>query len=119
MEIVPTSVVIKSSHYFIGGIALVAALSWNTFVKDAIANNFPIAKDNLSAELWYAIVMTIILVIAVYLLPSTTSELPADAQARIKAAEDMDKLRLQVANLEGQIAQLQKARTANLITAFQ
>lgn len=75
---------IKSSHYFIGAVALVTALSWNSLVKNGINKYFPIPRDELAAEFIYAITITMILIFLIWLLPDTTSELPIPIQEKLK-----------------------------------
>lgn len=68
---------IKTSHYIIGAVALVVALSWNSSIKAAINKYFPVPDDELMANFVYAFLITCFLVLLIIWLPNTTSELPA------------------------------------------
>lgn len=77
-------VVIKSSHYILTAFAVVCAFSWNAAIQDAIDLYLP--KDS-AKELWakvfYAVIITVILVMLIVFLPDTKTELPATAQTKL------------------------------------
>lgn len=84
---IASSLSIKTSHYIIAAVGLVVALSWNNTIKDIITIVFPLPDDNVRANLIYSVVITLILVLMIYLLPDTRSELPAETQLKINQAE--------------------------------
>jgi hypothetical protein len=84
---------IKASHYFLGAVALTAALSWNALVKDTISAYCPIPKDSLPAQLTYAVAMVIILLILVWMLPDTSPELPEHVREKINQKTELQRMR--------------------------
>lgn len=85
---VPKAFMVKSSHYFITGFALATAITWNTSVREMINQKFPIPEDNVRANFIFAIVITLILVIVIYILPDTKAELPDDTKKKIEMEEE-------------------------------
>lgn len=75
MNKIPNEVAIRSSHYLLGGLSIVAALGWNETIKKYIAKVYT-AGDGASASLIYALTMTIFLVIMLMILPNTEKLLP-------------------------------------------
>lgn len=78
---------VKTTHYFISAIGLVTALSWNTTVKEAIKNYFPTPDGEIKASIIYSLVMTMILILLIWVLPDTKSELPSNTRAKIEFSE--------------------------------
>jgi hypothetical protein len=91
---------IKTSHYIIGAVALVTALSWNSGIRSIIDKCFPLPNDEIMAGIIYAIVMTIFLILLIEYLPNTTSELPKGTQEKIKDAEERERLQNRITRLE-------------------
>lgn len=80
---VPKSVAIKTSHYIIGGFALVAAMSWNTSIKEVIQKKLPTENKALIMNFVYSVIITILLVLLIFFLPDTKEELPESTQKKI------------------------------------
>jgi magnesium-transporting ATPase (P-type) len=78
---------VKTTHYFIGGISLVTALAWNSSIRSAIEEYFPIPNKTM-AGFAYAIIITVILVIVIYMLPDTEKELPHEVRSRLKSGNN-------------------------------
>lgn len=85
---VPGAFMVKSSHYFITGFALATAITWNTSVREAINQKFPIPEDNVRANFIFAVVITLVLVLVIYILPDTKAELPDDTKKKIEMEEE-------------------------------
>jgi hypothetical protein len=79
---------VKTSHYVIGGFALVTALAWNSSIKTALEHKFPMPQDNVKANLIYAVIITLILVLIIFVLPDTKSELPESTQKKIETEQE-------------------------------
>jgi len=88
-----TAFTIKTSHYIIAGLSLVVALSWNEAIKHLIKSIYILPKDVNWGNILYAMVITFVLIIVIYLLPDTKSELPIDTQAKIDHIEDQQAIR--------------------------
>ena len=58
----------QSVGYIVAALALVAGLAWNEAIKALIEYLFPISQNTLLAKLFYAVIMTIIVVFGVYIL---------------------------------------------------
>ena len=54
----------KMGQLIVSGFGLVAALAWNDFIKGLFGKLFPKPENNLLAMLLYALVITILIVIA-------------------------------------------------------
>ena len=54
--------------YIVAALALVAGLAWNEAIKALLEYLFPIGQNSLMAKLFYAVIMTIIVVFGVYIL---------------------------------------------------
>lgn len=78
---------VKTSHYIIGAIGVVAAISWKDAVKDITTKYFP-SQDNILATVINALIMTMFLIIMIYLLPDTKSELPPQTRERLTDLEN-------------------------------
>ena len=104
---------IKTSHYIIGSVALVAALSWNTTVEGFINECIPATKDKMNANIIYSIVITIILCIMIILLPDTEKELPKLAQEKIRESKEKSMLKQRIYNLEREIIHLKQNQMLN------
>ena len=89
---------IKTSHYIISAVGLVTALSWNTSIKEYIQKNYPMPKDNVKANFIYAVIATIILVLLIYLLPDTKSELPVQTQNKLETL-NLERKKAEIINL--------------------
>lgn len=90
---ISTAFKIKTSHYIIAGLSLVVALSWNDAIKAIIKNVYILPNDVIWGSILYALTITAVLVLIIYLLPDTKSELPIDTQAKINHAETLQSLR--------------------------
>ena len=102
---------IKTSHYIIAATGLVTALSWNTAIREGIKNVFPMDKDTLRANFIYAVIMTLILVLLIWLLPDTKSELPSATRRRLEQAQleaQKDLLKQEIDAGQQEIKQLQQ-----------
>jgi glycerol uptake facilitator-like aquaporin len=91
---------IKTSHYIIGAVSLVTALSWNTAIRESLNVLKPISRKETIANFVYAFIITIILVMIIWFLPSTTSELPKSTQEKINELNSHEKLLQRVTRLE-------------------
>jgi len=78
---------IKTTHYFIGGLSLVTALAWNSSIRAAVETYFPI-PNKLMAGVIYAVTITCLLMLVIYLLPETDTELPQKVQEHLKNIGD-------------------------------
>jgi hypothetical protein len=104
----PGAFMVKASHYFIGGFALATALTWNTSIREAIKQKFPIPEDNVRANFIFAVIITAMLIVLIYILPDTKSELPEDTQRKAKIEQERHDLRIKVATQQLQLAELQR-----------
>ena len=95
---------IKTSHYLIGGMSLVVALSWNDTVKETIKTYYPLENEELRARIIYSLVVTMLLVIVVMILPDTKKELPKSTQKKL----DIEKIKIENKNLKNQLKKQQK-----------
>jgi len=73
---------VKTSHYIIGAIGLVAAFSWNDAIKGGLSYIFP-DQHLFLAKIVNALIITIFLIIIIHFLPDTRTELPIDTQKKI------------------------------------
>lgn len=78
---------IKTSHYILGAVSLVSALSWNEAVKKIINRYVPNSFGQTSAAVIYALVITLMLVLLIHLLPNTESELPIHVKEKLKSVK--------------------------------
>ena len=53
----------KVASYILAGLGIVAALAWNDAIKALIEQWYPLEQDSVLAKLYYAFVMTILIVI--------------------------------------------------------
>jgi hypothetical protein len=110
---------IKTSHYVIAGMSLVAALSWNDTIKTVIGQQFPRPSDEASASILYSIVITVLLILLIYCLPDTKSELPAETRHKLNMTEldiykqelrkELVTARHQIVHLQNQVNRLQNS----------
>ncbi len=98
----PAAFKIKTSHYVIAGLSLVAALGWNDAIKAGIKKVYPVPQEQVSAGFFYAIIITIVLIFVIWMLPDTKSELPHETQVKLKEAETAEKIQ----NLEQEVIKL-------------
>lgn len=103
---VPGAFAVKTSHYIIGGFALATAITWNTSIREVIKQKFPIPEDNVKANMIFAMVMTLILVLLIYVLPNTKSELPDTTRQKIAEEEKRHILYKKVQDQEKKISKL-------------
>jgi uncharacterized protein DUF5654 len=82
---------VRSSHYIIGGVSIVAALSWNKAIKSIINNLYPLPKDNAFSSIIYALIMTIFVIFIIYILPDTKDMLPENTQNKIIKEQQKNK----------------------------
>ena len=85
------SMSIKTSHYVIGAVGLVTALSWKETIKSIFSVYFPTA-NNILASFINAVVLTIILIMVINILPDTKPELPTQTQKAIELEEKEKKV---------------------------
>jgi len=104
---IPGAFAVKTSHYIIGGFALATALTWNTSIREAIKQKFPVPEDNVKANMIFAVVITIILILLIYILPNTKTELPDTTRQKIKAEEEKHLLRRKVTEQERKLMDLE------------
>lgn len=90
---------VKTTHYFIAGIALVTAMSWNGAIKDVINEYFPMPRENVIANFIYAFCMTLFLILLIYVLPDTSTELPENVKHHVKLAKIED-LHAKISDIE-------------------
>ncbi|MFY9484863.1 MAG: DUF5654 family protein [Patescibacteria group bacterium] len=60
--------------YIIGGLGLVAGLAWNEAIKQLIEDVFPLGQGSLAAKLVYAVVVTVLVVLASVLVMRSQDE---------------------------------------------
>lgn len=59
----------KAAGYLVAALGLVAGLAWNDAISALIIEIFPIAKNTILAKFVYAIILTILVVVAsIYVL---------------------------------------------------
>jgi ABC-type multidrug transport system fused ATPase/permease subunit len=95
-------VVVKTSHYFTAAVALVAAMSWNTAVRETIEYTWPLPKSRIAHQFVYAIMVTLLLVFIITILPNTVNELPKDVQKKLKSVETQN-MNDRLSNLENKL----------------
>ena len=74
---------VKTSHYLIQGVALVTALSFNGLVRETIDKVWTRPKDSLAASAIYSFIMVLLLILFIYIMPSTTTELPDKVKEKL------------------------------------
>jgi hypothetical protein len=114
---------IKTSHYLLAGVSIVAALSWNDSIKSIIDKKFPKPSDEISVSIIYSVIITCILILLIYCLPNTKSELPAETRHRLNMTEmeiykkqmnkELSVARDSIHLLQKQIAVLQTTSTSS------
>lgn len=92
---------VKTSHYLIGAVGLVAALSWKEAIKKVFTIYFP-SESNLLALFINAFVTTFLLIIVINILPDTKPELPK----KIQKAMDREAQKKKIEQLENNIRRL-------------
>lgn len=75
---------VKTSHYIIAGTAFVTALTWNETIKKVINRYIPVSEQ-IQANVTYALVLTLILVLMIYFLPNTEKELPDFTKEKLQS----------------------------------
>lgn len=60
----------KVGHYMISATGIVAALSWNQTMKEIIKSNFPQPKTEVTMNIIYSIMVTILLILLIWILPT-------------------------------------------------
>lgn len=63
----------KVGHYIISATGIVAALSWNTTMKDLIKASFPQPKSEIRRNVVYSILVTFLLILLIWILPTPSS----------------------------------------------
>lgn len=63
----------KVGHYIISATGIVAALSWNTTMKEIIKANFPQPKTEIKRNIAYSIMITLLLILLIWILPTPSS----------------------------------------------
>ena len=89
---IPTAFKVKTSHYIIASLSLVTALSWNEAMKNTIKKIYVLPKDVAWGNVLYAMFITLVLILVIYLLPNTKSELPAETQAKLNHLETIERI---------------------------
>ena len=106
---IPSALKVKTSHYILGGLSLVAALTWNDAIKAGVQSVYPMEKDRVGSLILAAALITFVVILAVFMLPDTKSELPVETKQKIteetinELTEKVDQLqqeRLQTINAE-------------------
>lgn len=64
----------KTAGYILAALGFVVGLAWNDAIKTLIDNIFPIDKNGISAKFIYALIVTIIIVVAAILLTKSSAE---------------------------------------------
>ena len=70
----------KTMGYILAALGFVVALAWNDAIKSLIENIFPLDKNNLSAKFVYALIVTVIIVVATILLTKKTEQDKAEVK---------------------------------------
>lgn len=60
------SMVISPANLIRGSLSLMTALAWNGFVRESTTYLYPNSKNKLFAELLYAVIITIVVILVVY-----------------------------------------------------
>lgn len=63
----------KVGHYMISATGIVAALSWNTTMKEIIKSNFPQPETEIKRHVVYSVMITLLLVLLIWILPTPSS----------------------------------------------
>lgn len=105
-DLILNTLSVKTSHYILGGVALVTALSWNETIKKTINKCIPTPSDQLQANVIYSIVITLLLVVLIYLLPGTESEFPKKTREKIKEIKYKQYLDGKISTLERNVVSL-------------
>jgi hypothetical protein len=79
---------IKTTHYILGAIALVVAISWSETIKSIINKYFPLPNTQMLANIMYSFIITLLLVSLIHILPDTTIELPNETKEKIEKAKN-------------------------------
>lgn len=100
---------VKTTHYVLGGVALVAAISWNNTIREFISKCIPTPEDQVHANIIYSLAITIVLVMMIILLPDTHSELPKTIQEKINDEHEKELLYEKLHELQTEIKNLKKS----------
>lgn len=98
----PDAFKIKTSHYIIASLSLVTALSWNEAMKQLIKKIYVASEGVIMGNIIYALAITLLLIVVIHMLPDTKSELPADTQTKIRQAETIQNLQIDMQRLKAQ-----------------
>jgi hypothetical protein len=79
---------VKTAHYILAGFGVVAALSWNNTIRNCVESILP-PNQKVCANVLYSVILTLLLVILIYLLPETKTELPIETRAKITEVENL------------------------------
>jgi hypothetical protein len=102
LDKIPNAFKIKTSHYIIASLSLVTALSWNEAMKQLIKKIYIAPDGVIMGNIIYALAITLVLIVVIHMLPDTKSELPTDTQAKIRQAEMIQNLQMDVNRLKSQ-----------------
>lgn len=91
MEAVET-LSVKISHYILGAVAIVSAIAWNNAIRTGMDHYFPAPHNAILGSVIYAIVITMLLILLIYILPDTTPELPTKAQRKLYAIRNRERI---------------------------
>ena len=106
---IPSALKVKTSHYIIGGLSLVAALTWNDAIKAGVQRVYPMEGDQVGSLILAAAMITFVVILAVYMLPDTKSELPAETKQKI-AEDTIIEANEKIDQLSEKVDQLQQER---------
>lgn len=74
----------KTLGYILASIGFVVGLAWNDAIKALIEDLFPLDKNNIFAKFMYALLVTVIIVIATVILTRKTEEKKAEVVEKNK-----------------------------------
>lgn len=72
----------KTSGYILAALGFVVGLSWNDAIKALIESLFPLDKNNIFAKFIYALIVTVIIVVATIMLTKKTEEQKAEVEKK-------------------------------------
>ncbi|PIT87993.1 MAG: hypothetical protein COU29_04260 [Candidatus Magasanikbacteria bacterium CG10_big_fil_rev_8_21_14_0_10_36_32] len=70
---IKTAIKSKVAGYILAGFGLVASLAWNDAIKASIDHFFPVVSDGLVAKIFYALIITtVVVVVSVYIVKDSS-----------------------------------------------
>lgn len=82
MQDVISEISVKSSHYIIGAVGVIAGLTWRDALSASLDRLLP-SNDAIVAKIINAVIITVLLIIMIILLPDTKNNLPTETQVVI------------------------------------